>query len=364
MTTGELDMVLAGILPSLARHVASEIAKETAGLSLAVNALAAKLAEIESRPAPKDGLNGKDIDPADVARLIVEAISGMPKPTDGKSVTVEDVRPLVECEIAKAVAGIPAPRDGKDADGVDLKEIVRLVSEDVNEGMENVMMVAVAAEVAKAVAALPAPKDGRSLAPEDVAPMVAELVQRAVQAIPAAKDGVGLTGATIDRDGHLVLMLSDGSMKDAGLVVGRDADQAQVARAVAAAVAAIPKPKDGIDGLGFGDLEVHHDSERAFTLRAVRGDQVKELGTYTVPAQIYRGVWQDGRTYVHQDAVTWGGSQWVCLAPSTTAKPGQADAESRAWTLAVKAGRDGKPGKGEKGDKGDKGEPGKDIVKW
>jgi integrin beta 3 len=99
-------------------------------------------------------------------------------------------------------------------------------------------------------------------------------------------------------------------------------------------------------------------------LRLVRGDHVKTFGAFTLPVQIYRGVWQDGKTYTHQDAVTWGGSQWVCVAPTTTAKPGLADAESRAWTLAVKAGRDGKHGKdGDRGPEGKEGKPGRDG-KW
>jgi hypothetical protein len=56
--------------------------------------------------------------------------------------------------------------------------------------------------------------------------------------------------------------------------------------------------------------------------------------------------------------VTWGGSQWVCMEAETTAKPGEASAESRAWVLAVKSGRDGKAG--EKGLDGKPGRDGKD----
>lgn len=41
-----------------------------------------------------------------------EAFSGLRQPEDGKSITVDDVRPLIEGEIEKAVKAIPLPKDG------------------------------------------------------------------------------------------------------------------------------------------------------------------------------------------------------------------------------------------------------------
>jgi hypothetical protein len=410
MTVEDVDIILAGVVPALKEHVAEQIA----GLTLAVNGLAAKIAEMENRPAPKDGASvtivdvlpvlnealgkvkgvsmdevaadiravlgdvderirstvdaavaaipkaedGKDADPATVAKLIVEAISSMPKPADGKSVTVEDVRPLVESEVAKAVAAIPKP---KDAEGVDLKEIVRLAAEDVDEGMENRVIVAVAAEVAKAVEALKIDakieaqvkhdvdeKVDEKVNWTDISDRIDEMVETAVKAAPQAKDGVGVTGALLDRTGRLVLTLSDGTSKDAGMVV----DQAEVERFVAAQVAKWPVPKDGKDGAGFGDLDWVVDSEGRLHQRVTHGDAVK----VSPPMNgVFRGVWRPEDSYLAGDSVNRDGSTWTAKAPSDHKQPGTMEGAA-SWQLSVKRGNDGKPGR-----KGDDGKPGKDL---
>jgi hypothetical protein len=101
-----------------------------------------------------------------------------------------------------------------------------------------------------------------------------------------------------------------------------------------------PAGRDGVDGVGFDDLIVEHDGERAFTFKCLRGEVVKVLGTFTIPVPLYRGVWVDGRGYEPGDNVTRDGSEWHCHTPTTT-KPGDG---SKAWTLKVKRGRDGKDG--------------------
>lgn len=98
--------------------------------------------------------------------------------------------------------------------------------------------------------------------------------------------------------------------------------------------------KDGLDGLGWDDLSVEQVNERTFSVKCLRGLQVKELGTLTFPVEIYRGVYRDGQPYERGDCVTFGGSEFHCNEATTT-KPEQ----SKAWTLKVKRGRDGKDGK-------------------
>lgn len=97
--------------------------------------------------------------------------------------------------------------------------------------------------------------------------------------------------------------------------------------------------KDGLDGLGFDDLTVEHDGERAFTIKLAQGSRVKDF-TFTVPAVIDRGVFNDG-TYTKGDGVTFGGSYWIAQKDVPEGKPGL----SPDWRLAVKKGRDGKDGK-------------------
>jgi hypothetical protein len=100
--------------------------------------------------------------------------------------------------------------------------------------------------------------------------------------------------------------------------------------------------KDGVDGLGYDDLGIEQQPDiRSVKFLAKRGLQVRELGTLTIPVEMYRGVYVDGKTYDRGDGVTWGGSEWHCNETTAT-KPGDG---SKAWTLKVKRGRDGKDGR-------------------
>jgi hypothetical protein len=227
-------------------------------------------------------------------------------------------RAVIERMIADALASLEPSANGKAAE-LDMDVVGSMID----------------AAVTLKVAHIPAPEAGKSVTVEDVSPMIAELVAKAVEAAPPAKDGVGLAGALIDRTGELVVTLTNGDAKHLGPVVGKDVDQSAVERSIADAVAAIPKPSDGRDGFGFDDLEFEHDGERGFTLKFVRGDQVKSFG-FRVPVTIYRDVWREG-AYEKGDAVTWGGSLWIAQK-DTDAKPDSGD----GWRLAVKRGRDAK----------------------
>ncbi|MEM5403779.1 hypothetical protein [Paraburkholderia unamae] len=91
---------------------------------------------------------------------------------------------------------------------------------------------------------------------------------------------------------------------------------------------------------GTAAVDVIHDGERAFSMLVHRTDGTVEPHPFTLPVALYRGVYEQGRTYEPGDIVTWAGSMWHCNA-TTTDKP---DAGSGAWTLAVKRGRDGRDG--------------------
>jgi hypothetical protein len=60
----------------------------------------------------------------DFTAMVTEAVAAIPVPRDGKSVTVEDVTPLIASEVEKRVGGLPAAKDGKD--GIDGKDGVGL----------------------------------------------------------------------------------------------------------------------------------------------------------------------------------------------------------------------------------------------
>lgn len=160
------------------------------------------------------------------------------------------------------------------------------------------------------------------------------------------KDGVGVTGAVQSDEGHLVLTTADGRMVNVGRVKGLDGAPG----------------KDGLDGLGFGDLSAEQVDEQTITLKAVRGDEVKALGSFVMPVHVYQGVYKAGQSYRKGHSVTYGGSLWIAKE-DTTAKPEEHSA-TKAWQLAVKRGAQGEAGKvgatGERGGRGEKGDRGPD----
>lgn len=99
--------------------------------------------------------------------------------------------------------------------------------------------------------------------------------------------------------------------------------------------------KDGADGFAFEDLAVEQKDDCSFTIKAIKGDRIKDIGTAKFDVERYRGVYHEGRTYDRGECVTWGGSEWHCNETTNT-KPGDG---SKSWTLKVKRGRDGKDGK-------------------
>lgn len=99
--------------------------------------------------------------------------------------------------------------------------------------------------------------------------------------------------------------------------------------------------KDGRDGT-LEHLKVAYDGERTITLCFKNGDPI-DGGVIQLPIVIDRGVYRPDTAYSKGDGVTWGGSFWIAQC-ETSAKPGEASPESRAWRLAVKKGADGKQG--------------------
>jgi hypothetical protein len=70
-----------------------------------------------------------EIELPDIQAMVEEAVKSIPSPQDGKSVTVEDVAPLIAAEVEKRVSELPAAKDGKDGvdgkDGLDVSDLFR-----------------------------------------------------------------------------------------------------------------------------------------------------------------------------------------------------------------------------------------------
>lgn len=261
--------------------------------------------------------------------------------------------------------------DGRDADQQQLLLLQAQINALVSEVAETKQALVAAragwpADLSAAVAALPMPKDGRDgingkdgqmPTAEDVAPIVAAEVARAVSLIELpkdgapGKDGIGIENASIDKDGHLVLWLSDGTQRLLGKVIGRDGLPGVPGRWGDKGA----DGKDGLDGLGFDDVVQEFDGERRVTLSFARGDRKKTMATLVFPTVIDRGIWKEGHAYERGDSVSWGGSLFIAQR-DTKAKPELSD----DWRLAAKRGRDGKEGK--PGKDGLNGKDGKDGV--
>lgn len=173
------------------RAMGEAICKSIEPLKTRIEALEKQLAELPEPIAGKDGEPGKD----------------------GASVTVDDVRPLVEDglkavmaeirqQVEAAVKSIPIPKDGRDG----------------RDGKDGT--------------------DGKDGAPGE-----------------KGADGIGIADTLIDRDGHLVVSFADGRLKNLGPVVGAN----------------------GRDGADFSACEMDYDGERRISIKGQGGEISKVL---------------------------------------------------------------------------------------
>ena len=138
------------------------------------------------------------------------------------------------------------------------------------------------------------------------------------------KDGVGLAGALIDRDGSLVVTLTNGEVKSLGSVVGKDGANGA----------------DGRDGFSLEHFSAERSDDGTITLKFA-DEHVSKTYQFNIPVVQYRGYWREGRKCAEGNAITHNGSLWIakrdtCAEPSAKA--------SNDWYLAVMKGRDGRDG--------------------
>ena len=150
------------------------------------------------------------------------------------------------------------------------------------------------------------------------APLLEQInaLQGQMAALKGIDHGAGLAGAMIDRGGNLILTLTDGTQRDLGAVVGKDGEPG----------------KDGMDGLGFDDMDMVV-ADDGVALVFARGEQKK---AFALPIVFDRGVFKADTAYRKGNGVTWGGQFWIAQKDNPEGKP---DASSD-WRLAVKKGRD------------------------
>lgn len=198
------------------------------------------------------------------------------------------------------IAALPAPEDGKDgADGRDGKDCD---------------MEAVKALVLDTVKAIPVinGKDGAD--GKD-----GERGEKGEQG-EAGAAGLGLAGAMIDRDGALQITMTNGEVKNLGLVVGKDGTNG----------------KDGVDGLGLDSFDLEYIEEtHEVCVKASCAGRTKEL-RYPAGGIRPAGYWREGTKAKAGEAWVHDGSLWIATKATGT-KPATGD----DWIIAARKGRDG-----------------------
>ncbi len=264
----------------------------------------------------------------DIGAMVSEAVSALPVPQDGKSVTVEEILPVLEELISKAVGEIPVPKDGKDYDPAVLRQ-------------------AVDDAVSEAVAEIPAPQDGKSVTVEDIIPVLQELITAEVPELPDIKSLVSEVVSALPapepgkhgEDGRDALALE--------LLPFIDESKSYPRGSYATHNGGLWRAYEKTHGMrgwecvvdGVAGVDVSMEGMRNFTVTVNRASGASEKKAFDVPVMMYRGVFKSGDEYLPGDTVTWGGSLWHC-DEQTQDKPGETG--SKGWTLAAKRGRDGR----------------------
>lgn len=337
-------------------------------IARALNPLHQRLAAIESRE-PERGEKG---DPGDRGEKGEDGLSGRDG-HDGKSVTVEDVRPLILDVVSKAVAEIPKPKDGRDGrDGKDGRDGERgekgEPGKDGKDGADGLHGKDGADGIngrdgergEKGDAGLDGKNGESGINGKDGADGT-----NGKDGLPGldGKDGAdGLHGkdGSNGADGKSITLDDVRPMLDAEVSKWALDFERRAQDVLRKAIESIPTPKDGADGLhgkdgadgvdgkdgidgqdglGFDDIDFDYDGKRSVTIKAVRGDKVKTK-TFILPVIEYQGVHKNGMQYDQGDSVTYGGSLWIARR-ATQETPGNGASD---WQLAVKRGKDGKDG--------------------
>lgn len=189
----------------------------------------------------------------DIALMVSEAVSKLRAPEDGKSITADDVKPMLQEMVDAAVATIPKPENGKDFDPDLLNQAV-----------------------ADAVNAIPKPQDGRDALNLEVQP-----------SIDPSK--------SYDRG---IFATHNGGL-------WRSYEKTHGMRGWECLV-------DGVSG-----IEISQGDQRQFTLTVNRASGNADTKSFDVPLMLYRGVFKAEQSYLAGDTVTWGGSLWHCDEPTS-----------------------------------------------
>lgn len=308
------DVVSMIDLAALAKSAAELVPPAEKGADADMNALMKHLEGLVAEiPAPE---NGKSVSAEDVAPMIREevekAVAELPPAKGGESVTLEDVQPLLAELVSDAVKALPAAEPGNDAD-----------------------MDALRVHLKELVDAIPPAKDGKSVSVEDVLPLLKEHADSFLKSLPVPKDGEpGKDG--VAPTAEEIAATFERRFSDLALSWERQARDT-----FDKAADRMPIPKDGENGrdalpLESFDIQLGEDG-RTLTVKMQAGEILIEKSV-KLPTVIDRGVYSAEKAYEQGDGTTYGGCYWIAQKDDPEGVPGG----SSDWRLAVKKGRDGK----------------------
>ena len=301
--------------------------------------------EVAKIPAPE---NGKSVTVEEVTPLLKKLVDAVELPIpkdgeDGTSVTLDDLKPVIEDAVKAAVSELPAPKDGKDADPVDMEAIEKNIEDKV----------------------LASTKDAQSLMIVEVKPLIAEAVKSALAEIPKPKDGEpGKDADPINMDSVKVMIAEAVEKAVAKIRIpspqngenGKDAldikilpeiepEKSYVRGTYAKHHGGLWRSYERTHGMrgwetvvdGIADISIDYDGERSVKIVTAKSSGEFVEKEFVMPMVIDRGVYKEGQSYAKNDGVTFAGSFWIAQKDAPEGKPGDANA---AFRLAVKRGRD------------------------
>lgn len=192
------------------------------------------------------------------------------------------------------------------------------------------------------------PQDGKSLAVEDVRPMLEDMVK----ALPMPKDGADANMPELKS--HLAELVKSIEVPKAQPAPTVDEVAAtferrfsdltlswerQARETFEKAADRMPKPENGRDAVpleGF-DLALADDG-RTLTVKMQAGETVIEKSV-KIAAVLDRGIFKHEGSYEKGDGVSYGGSFWIAKCDNPQGVPGSGETD---WRCSVKAGRPGR----------------------
>lgn len=133
--------IAAALAPVVRMHVAEATAP-----------LIARIAELEKRQPERgeDGKDGRDADMDALKAHLDALVAALPKPENGKDADERAVAEMVSLAVARAVSEIPLPVDGKSVTAADVEPLVRDLVGQAAEGLREAQSEAVERELESA----------------------------------------------------------------------------------------------------------------------------------------------------------------------------------------------------------------------